>query len=764
MLGNFSEEAQFILLKSKEEMIDLCHPYIGTEHLVLAILKNSDDLSSKLKAYGLTYNAFKEEILSVIGKGSKRSPFYLYTPLLKKIMDNALLDAKDNNNGEVTVAHLFSCLLEEGEGIAIRILIGMNLNLEEMYDDFSFKLVNKSKKRHKKLLVEELGVNLVEKALNKGLDPVIGRDDEINRLVEILCRRTKNNPILIGEAGVGKTAVVEGLASRIASGEVPSSLMNKKIISLDMASVVSGTKYRGEFEERMQKILKEISECGDIILFIDEIHTLVGAGGAEGAIDASNILKPALARGEIKCIGATTIQEYKKYIEQDKALDRRFQQIMIKEPSRDATIGILNKLKPIYEKFHKVIIPDSLIESLVDLSNKYIYNRHNPDKSIDVLDEVCSMVSVSVSKDEKEVNQLRRELDSVKKDKNAFILDNDIESAYTYLKKESNITSEINQLTSSLKESGKVISIKDVAFVINKKTGIPVYEIMNDNVDSIKRLKSSLRKNIIGQDKAIDELISVTKKIKLGYSNNKLKSFLFVGPTGVGKTNLVKVYARELFGDDNLIRLDMSEYADSTAINKIIGSSPGYVGYNDNNNILDKLKDRPNAILLLDEIDKAHPQVINLLYQMLDEGCISDSRNNTINLNNNIVIMTSNLGFEESKLGFNKDDDVNVRSSLLGKFPVSLINRIDSVIKFNYLKESDIRVIIKNRLDSLKKRYSEFSYSSSLIDDIIKECEYQEFGARRIDKIIDKRVESIIIDKVLSGDKLFLDGLVEYQV
>ena len=764
MLGNFSEEAQFILLKSKEEMIDLCHPYIGTEHLVLAILKNSDDLSSKLKAYGLTYNAFKEEILSVIGKGSKKSPFYLYTHLLKKIMDNALLDAKDNNNGEVTVAHLFSCLLEEGEGIAIRILIGMNLNLEEMYDDFSFKLVNKSKKRHKKLLVEELGVNLVEKALNKGLDPVIGRDDEINRLVEILCRRTKNNPILIGEAGVGKTAVVEELASRIASGEVPSSLMSKKIISLDMASVVSGTKYRGEFEERMQKILKEISECGDIILFIDEIHTLVGAGGAEGAIDASNILKPALARGEIKCIGATTIQEYKKYIEQDKALDRRFQQIMIKEPSRDATIGILNKLKPIYEKFHKVVIPDDLIESLVDLSNKYIYNRHNPDKSIDVLDEVCSMVSVSVSKDEKEVNQLRRELDSVKRDKNAFILDNDIESAYTYLKKESNITSEINQLTSSLKESGKVISIKDVAFVINKKTGIPVYEIMNDKGDSISKLESSLRESIIGQDKAIDELISVTKKIKLGYSNNKLKSFLFVGPTGVGKTNLVKVYARELFGDDNLIRLDMSEYADSTAINKIIGSSPGYVGYSDNNNILDKLKDRPNAILLLDEIDKAHPQVINLLYQMLDEGCISDSRNNIVNLSNNIVIMTSNLGFEESRLGFNQEADVNVRSSLLSKFPVSLINRIDSVIKFNYLKENDIRVIIKNRLDSLKKRYSEFSYSSSLVDDIIKECEYQEFGARRIDKIIDKRVESIIIDKVLSGDKLFLDCLVEYQV
>lgn len=764
MLGNFNEEAQFILLKSKEEMIDLCHPYIGTEHLVLAILKNNNDLSNRLMSYGLTYDAFREEILAVIGKGTKKSPFYLYTPLLKKIMDNALLDAKDNNNGEVTVRHLFSSLLEEGEGIAIRILIGMNLNLEELYDDFSSKLIKKSKKRHKKLVVEELGVNLVEKARGKGLDPVVGRDEEINRLIEILCRRTKNNPILIGEAGVGKTAIVEELASRIALGDVPVNLLDKKIISLDMASVVSGTKYRGEFEERMQKILKEISEEGDIILFIDEIHTLVGAGGAEGAIDASNILKPALARGEIKCIGATTILEYKKYIEQDKALDRRFQQILIEEPNRDATVNILNKLRPIYERFHKVVIPEDLIGSLVDLVDKYIYNRHNPDKSIDILDEVCSRASVSVSKEERQVNALIKELDNIKKDKTAFILDNDIKKAYTYLKKESNLTSEINQLSSSVNSMGKVIMIDDIAFVINKKTGIPVYEIMKDKMDSINRLENVLKENIMGQDKAIKELVDITKKIKMGYSNHKLKSFLFVGPTGVGKTNLVKLYAKELVGENNLIRLDMSEYADSTAVNKIIGSSPGYVGYSDNNNILDKLKDRPNAILLLDEIDKAHSQVINLLYQVLDEGYITDSRNNTINLNNNIVIMTSNLGFEESKVGFNKKVGINAKSSLLDKFPSSLINRIDSIITFNYLKEDDIKVIVEKRLNCLKDKYPEFSYSSKLVDDIIKECEYQEFGARRIEKIIDKRVEGIIIDKMLASERLYLDGLMEYQI
>lgn len=763
MLGNFNEEAQFILLKSREEMLDLCHPYIGTEHLVLAILKNENDLSKKLTSYGLTYDTFKTEILTIIGKGTKKSPFYLYTPLLRKIMDNALLDAKDNNNGEVTIEHLFSSLLEEGEGIAIRIFIGMHINIEDLYEEFSSRLIKKPKKRRRKLLIEELGINLVEKAKNKKLDPVIGREKEINRLIEILCRRTKNNPILIGEAGVGKTAIIEELANRIANGEVPSNLEDKKIISLDMATVVSGTKYRGEFEERLQKILKEISNEGDIILFIDEIHTLVGAGGAEGAIDASNILKPALARGTIKCIGATTIQEYKKYIEQDKALDRRFQQITIEEPNKEATINILKKLKPIYEHYHHVTIPDSLIESLVELTEKYIYNRHNPDKSIDILDEVSSMVSVGQTKNQKQINKLKKELTTVQKNKTAFILDNDIEKAYTYLKKESNLTSKINELKTSLENNQKIITLEDIAKVINQKTNIPVYEIMKDNIKTITKLETALSNSIIGQDKAIEELINTTKKIKLGYSNHKVKSYLFVGPTGVGKTNLAKTYAQELMGENNLIRLDMSEYSDSTAINKIIGSSPGYVGYQDNNNILDKLKAKPTSVLLLDEIDKAHPTVINLLYQILDEGQITDAKNNTINLNNNIIIMTSNLGFEETKLGFNQDKTNPIKSDLKQKFPASLINRIDNIIVFNHLTEKDITIIIKNKLKKLEQKYPNLTYSNQLIKDIIAESEYQEYGARRIDKIIDSNLENIIIDKILNEEPLTINHLKEYQ-
>ena len=764
MLGNFNEEAQFILLKSREEMIDLCHPYIGTEHLVLSILKGQNNLSKKLSTYGLTYQNFKKEIITIIGKGTKKSPFYLYTPLLRKIMDNALLDAKDNNNGEVTPEHLFASLLEEGEGIAIRIFIGMHLNLEDLYEEFSTKLIKKQKKRHKKLLIEELGINLVEQAKNKKLDPVIGREKEINRLIEILCRRTKNNPILLGEAGVGKTAIIEELANRIAEGNVPTNLEDKKIISLDMATLVSGTKYRGEFEERLQKILKEITDCGDIILFIDEIHTLVGAGGAEGAIDASNILKPALARGTIKCIGATTNQEYKKYIEQDKALDRRFQQITIDEPTTEVTINILKKLKPIYERYHNVIIPDPLIKELVELTSKYIYNHHNPDKSIDILDEVASMVSVSLTKNTRQINNLKKELATIQKNKTAYILDSNLEKAYSYLKKEASIASKLNELKTGIEKNQKTITIEDIAKVINQKTNIPIYEIMKDSIHAITKLETALTSQVIGQDNAIKELINTTKKIKLGYSNHKIKSYLFVGPTGVGKTNLAKIYANELLGPGNLIRLDMSEYSDATAINKIIGSSPGYIGYQDNNSILSKLKDKPNAILLLDEIDKSHSSIINLLYQILDEGQITDAQNNTINLNNITLIMTSNLGFEETKLGFNQDQKSPLKSALKQKFPPSLINRIDTIITFNHLTEKDITTIIQNKLKQLVHKYPTLTYTPNLIKDIITSSEYQEYGARRIDKIIDTRLENQIIDHLLNSEPLTIDHLKVYQI
>lgn len=761
MLGNFNEEAQFILLKSKEEMLSLNHPYIGTEHLVLSILKNKTPLSEKLSDYGLTYDTFKTEILNVIGKGTKKSEFFLYTPLLKKVIENSMLDAKDNNNGEVTPEHLFSALLEEGEGIAIRIFIGMDIDIDELYEEFSSRLTKKTKKRKKKLLIDDLGIDLVEKAKNNKLDPAIGREKEIKRLIEILCRRCKNNPILIGEAGVGKTAIVEELANLIAKSNVPLNLQNKRIISIDMATVVSGTKYRGEFEERMQKIIKEVENDGNIILFIDEIHTLVGAGGAEGAIDASNILKPALARGAIKCIGATTTSEYKKYIETDKALSRRFQPITINEPNNQETINILEKIKPIYEHYHHVQIPNNIIELIVKLSNKYIYDRHNPDKSIDVLDEVCSMVSIKENPTIKTIQKLKQELSDISKNKNSLILDNELEKAYKYRKEESKITSKLNELELNYKKNTNTITEEDIAIVINQKTNIPIYEILKDNLNSITKLSKSLTSSIIGQDKAINDLVSYTKRMKLGYSNNKVKSFLFVGPTGVGKTALAKLYTNITVGENNLIRLDMSEYSDATAINKIIGSSPGYVGYQDNNNILEKIKEKPTGVILLDEIDKAHPTVINLLYQILDEGKIKDAQNNTINLNNNMIIMTSNIGFEESNLGFTNKNKDNITTSLKEHFNPSLINRIDNIIIFNKLNKKDITTIITNKLNNLQIKYENFSYTTSLVDDIIEESNYQEFGARRIDKIIESKLENQIIDKIINKESLNITNLKE---
>lgn len=764
MLSNFNEEAQYILLKSKEEMIDLKHPYIGTEHLVLSLLKNKDSLSKRLADYGLTYNKFKNEILNIIGTGSKESEFFLYTPLLKKIIENSMLDAKDNNNGIVTPEHLLSSLLESGEGIAIRVLIGMNIDIDELYDEFAGSLTKKKTKSNKKLLIDKLGTNLIEKAKNNKLDPVIGRDKEIKRLIEILCRRTKNNPILIGEAGVGKTAIVEGLANLIATKKAPILLENKRIISIDMATLVSGTKYRGEFEERMQKIIKEVEQDGNIILFIDEIHTLVGAGGAEGAIDASNILKPALARGDVNIIGATTTKEYKKYIREDKALSRRFRQILVEEPNLEETINILTKIKPIYEQYHHVLIPNNIIEQIVTLTDKYIHNLHNPDKSIDILDEVCSKVSTKEDKNILEVKKLKKDLEDISKNKNSLILDHELEKAYQFRLEESRLTTKLNELELSSKSNKKTITLKHLASVIKDRTNIPIYEIIKETKDSSNSLYKKLSDNIIGQEEAIKALINHTKKLKLGYTNNKLKSYLFVGPTGVGKTALAKLFSNSYGIENNLIRLDMSEYSDVTAINKIIGSSPGYVGYQDNNNIIELIKEKPTAIILLDEIDKAHPNILNLLYQILDEGIIKDQNNSTINLNNNIIIMTSNIGYEEKTMGFTNQNNNKVKTLLKEQFSPSLINRIDNIILFNSLTKKDITKIITKRLTNLKQKYKDFEYSKSLIEDIIIESNYKEYGARRIDKIIDSKLENIIIDKIIKKEELKINSLKECQV
>ena len=766
MFNEFCEEARKVMVSAKEEMYELKHPYVGSEHLLLAILKNENDVSKKLKEYKLTYESLKKEIINVIGIGTNPSKWFLYTPLLKRVIENSIIDSKENNNGIVTVEHLFLGILEEGEGVAIRILLGMNIDIDELYQDFAYKIVNTSKcKKNRKLLVDELGYDLNKKARDGCFDPVVGRDKEIQRLLEILCRRTKNNPILIGDAGVGKTAIVEELSRLIANDEVPRALCDKKIISLDMATMVAGTKYRGEFEERMKKVIKEIEDNDDIILFIDEIHTLVGAGGAEGAIDASNILKPALARGKIRCIGATTTEEYKKFIEKDSALERRFQKIFVNEPTIGETKNILMKIKNIYERYHNVIIDNNMIDYIINLSEKYIFDRNRPDKEIDILDEVASRVGLRGCTSDNEVRDIKREICKLNKDKNSFIIDNNIDKAYSLRKKETELMSRLNDIELLSKNNKNKILLDDIASVISNRTGVPIYEIIS-NSGNVDDMENRLKDIIIGENKAIDNLMDITKRIKCGY-NDRCYSLLFVGSSGVGKSRLAKEYANILVGADNLIRMDMSEYSDSTAVNKILGSSPGYVGYDDNKNILEEIRNKPNSVLLLDEIDKAHPNVINLFYQILEEGKIKNSKGREVRFNNVVVIMTSNIGFEKNGIGFNKKADSSVISSLKGYFNTAFINRIDNIIVFDRLEETSIKCIIKKRFECIRDKYKDINIdiNDNVIDEIVNKCEFYEFGARRIDKIISKDIENVIIDGVIRGDKnIYIDSIAKKNI
>ena len=750
MFGNFEEEARKVLVNAKKEMYELNHPYVSSEHLLLAILKGDNEISDKLKSFDLDYDRFKEEVIRIIGKGSKPSQWFLYTPLLKRIIENATIDAKDNNNGVVTINHLFASLLDEGEGVAIRILIGMDIDIDDLYNEFTDKIINK--KSCKKLLIDEIGVDLNKKAMNGNLDPVTGRSEEIKRVLEILCRRCKNNPLLIGEAGVGKTAIVEELANMIVRGEVPLSLRNKRIISLDMASSVAGTKYRGEFEERMNKILKEIEDNDDIILFIDEIHTLVGAGGAEGAIDASNIFKPALARGKIRCIGATTIDEYKKYIEKDSALERRFQKVMIEAPNEDTVKDILMNLKDIYEGYHKVIIDEEIIDLIIHLSNKYIYNRNEPDRSIDILDEVSAKVSLKESKGLKEYSLYNKRLKEVIVNKKKAILDNDFDKASALKNEEFSLMNQINNLELTLyKSHSKKVTKLDVAEVINMKTGIPIYEILNEKNKLIKQTEKILCKNIIGQDEAVKEVAKVAKKIKLGF-NDKCYSFLFCGPSGVGKTALAKIFGENLVGINNIIKLDMSEYKEAHSISKLIGSPPGYVGYEDNTNVFEEIRNKPYSVLILDEIEKAHTNIINLFLQILDEGKAKNSKGKVVRFDNVVIIMTSNVGFHEINVGFNNK---NTKISRLNdNFSIPFMNRVDKVICFNSLNEEDILRIVRMQLKVFRDKYKDkikIKISKEVENEILTLSNYEEYGARKIAKIIKDKIETIVIDKIIDG-------------
>lgn len=759
MFSKFSEESQKILLIAKKEMSSLKHPYVGSEHLLLAILSNKDlDVCQKLNDYGINYESFKNEVIRVIGKGTISNNWFLYTPLLKRIIENATIDCRENKEKEITVFHLFLSLLEEGDGVAIRILMGMNIDIDALYDEFSNNFVLKKSKSQRKLMIDDYSVDLNQQSLNGELDPVIGRDEEINRVIEILSRRCKNNPLLIGEAGVGKTAIVEALATRITLDMVPENLRKKRILSVSMSSLVAGTKYRGEFEERINKLVKEVENQPDLILFIDEIHTLIGAGGAEGAIDASNILKPALARSKIRVIGATTTEEYTKFLEKDKALDRRFQKIDIKEPNVSKTKDILKKLKPIYESFHNTIIPLPVIDYIVECADKYIYNRKFPDKAIDILDEVCARTVLIKSNGEEKIVELNQKLNSIIKLKKEEIMKENFDKATELKNKQSEIETKINklQLKASKNKQKSEITKEMVLLVVSKKVNVPLYEF-NMNNKKILNLESKLNKKIFGQKQAIEAICEYTKRKQLGFSNNKPHSFLLIGKTGVGKTLLVKEYAKEIYDKNNFIRVDMSEYKESHTVSKIIGSPPGYVGYDDENYLLEKIRNNPYSVLLLDEIEKASTDVIKLFLQVLDEGKIKDSKGNTVYFHNVTIFMTSNLGMSGDKIGFNNTFDDQLMDKLNDFFSIEFINRIDDIIVFNRLGEEDIQNIIKLKLKTLKEYYTKrnitLSFSKKLVDEIKEESKYGDYGARKVDKVIDKKINNYIINKILDGEK-----------
>ena len=698
MFDKYSLEISKIFKCAEEEMLSLHHPYVGSEHLLLSLLKNSTTISNIAKKYDLTYESFRKELILVVGSSSKKSTYILYTPLLKRIINLSLEEASEKKE-ELNALHLFKALLEEGEGIAIRLLYGMDINLEKLYDE----LKDNTKKNNKKLEILNIGKDLMDSTdMN---EQVIGRDKEISLIIETLIRKNKNNPLLVGDAGVGKTAIVEELVRRIKRKEVPALIQNKKIISLEMGSLVAGTKYRGEFEEKLNKVIKELENNPDIILFIDEIHTIVNAGGAEGAINASDILKPYLARGKIKIIGATTTNEYNRFILKDKALTRRFELIRVLEPKIPETIDILNKVKKSFEKHYNIKISKDNIKDIVELSNKYILDRNNPDKSLDILDSVCAMKEVD-SYTINKIADLRKEKENIIKEKETMVKENDFKKALYFHNKELEIEDKINKINN---KSGRITKT-DIMNLLLKKYNIPKLDFNN--------LDKYLNKNIIGQEEAIKKIVSLIKS----HNSGKPLSLLITGSTGVGKTQTIKLISKYL--SIPLLKLDMSEYNSDISITRLIGSPSGYIGYDDGS-LFDKIKMEPFTCILVDEIEKASPKVLNLFLQILDEGIITNAKGEPINFKNTFIFATSNIkgtkkiGFMETKINYNQD------------FSKELLARFSDIIEYKDITIDDINTYLKMHnitdinIDNFDYRHQGFRGLDKYIEDI-KKAKVQE--------------------------------------
>ncbi|UPM54443.1 ATP-dependent Clp protease ATP-binding subunit [Gottfriedia acidiceleris] len=785
MFGRFTERAQKVLALSQEEAIRIGHSNIGTEHILLGLVREGEGIAAKaLLALGLSPEKVQQEVETLIGRGQGVAQTVHYTPRAKKVIELSMDEARKLGHSYVGTEHILLGLIREGEGVAARVLnnLGVSLNKARQQvlqllgsNESSSNHQNGSANQANTPTLDSLARDLTVSAREGRLDPVIGRGKEIQRVIEVLSRRTKNNPVLIGEPGVGKTAIAEGLAQQIVNNEVPEILRDKRVMTLDMGTVVAGTKYRGEFEDRLKKVMDEIRQAGNIILFIDELHTLIGAGGAEGAIDASNILKPSLARGELQCIGATTIDEYRKYIEKDAALERRFQPIQVDQPSVDESIQILQGLRDRYEAHHRVSISDQAIIEAVKLSDRYITDRFLPDKAIDVIDEAGSKVRLRSFTTPPNLKELELKLEEVRKEKDAAVQSQEFEKAASLRDSEQRLREQLEDTKRQWKEKqGKEnseVTVEDIANVVSSWTNIPVTKLAQTEADKLLNMESVLHKRVIGQEEAVVAVSKAVRRARAGLKDPKrpIGSFIFLGPTGVGKTELARALAETIFGDeDAMIRIDMSEYMEKHATSRLVGAPPGYVGYDEGGQLTEKVRRKPYSVILLDEIEKAHPDVFNILLQVLEDGRLTDSKGRTVDFRNTLVIMTSNVGASALKankyVGFNINDGEKDYKDMKGKvleelkkaFRPEFLNRIDETIVFHSLEKKHIKEIVHLMVNSLTKRLKEqeieLELSDAAIDKISDEGFDAEYGARPLRRAIQKQVEDRLSEELLKGN------------
>ena len=794
MMQRFTDDAQRVLSFAQEAALELGHDYVGTEHVLIGLIKVKNGVAAKaLNELGLSVETIIEDVEEHIGRSNKKASSVYMTPRVKHVLELAVEVANHMNHNYVGTEHILLGLLSDGGGVAVGILRNHNIRANDIVDTIRTILGSSDSTSHSgedrkdnSSLGElaDFSTDLNESAKQGKIDPVIGRDKEIARVIQILSRRTKNNPVLIGEPGVGKTAIAEGLAQRIVNGNVPEILRNKRIISLSISSMLAGAKYRGEFEERLKKAIDEVQKHDDMIIFIDEVHTLVGAGATEGAMDAANILKPALARGEFQVVGATTLDEYKKHIEKDAALERRFQPVLVGEPSEEDALEILKGLRDRYEAFHKAKITDEALEAAVSLSSRYITDRFLPDKAIDVVDEAASKVRMKVFSAAPDVKALETQLADVKKEKEAAVTAQEFEKAAEMRDEEKRIEKEINDKKKAAKENSDaklVVTDEDIASVVAQWTGIPVSKIAQEESESLLHLEEELHKRVIGQDEAVVAVSKAVRRARAGLKDPKrpIGSFLFLGPTGVGKTELARALAVALFGDETaMIRLDMSEYMEKHTVSRLVGAPPGYVGYEEGGQLTDAVRRKPYSVILLDEVEKAHADFFNILLQVLDDGRLTDSQGRTVDFRNTVIIMTSNLGAkalrkDSPELGFlaakkadSNTEDVSVvnfkeakksvMDSVKRHFRPEFLNRIDEMIVFHALTSNDLKQIVTILMDTVVKRLGDMGLSLEIspaaMDLLVKEGSDFSMGARPLKRAIQRLIEDPISDLILQGN------------